>query len=114
MGGYLKTARRASGLTLRRVEDLSEGRIKNGYLSQVEGGFIKVPSTKVLYELASIYGVDYTTLLRLAGLPTGGPEAEPEEARIAGLPTRALADLTEAESRRVLEFVAFVRSQRPR
>lgn len=40
LGQFLKGVREAAGLTLRDVEERTEGRVKNGYLSQVEGNRI--------------------------------------------------------------------------
>lgn len=112
LGDYLRASRRAAGFTLRKVEELSSGRVKNGYLSQVESGAIRVPSTRVLHDLAGIYRVDYDNLLRLAGLPTHADAANLNEARIASFPAAAMEDLNETETLRVMEFVAFIKSQR--
>lgn len=115
MGGHLRAVRLAAGLSLRAVEDRTGGRVRNGYLSQIENGDIKRPSPSVLRDLAEVFGLDYAQLLERAGHPVpAGTDAtpHPQVGVIAGIPTAALADLTEAEAREVLDFLAFVKSRR--
>jgi hypothetical protein len=56
---FLKETREARGLTLRDVERITEGRVSNPYLSQLENGHTKNPSAVLLHHLAAAYGVDY-------------------------------------------------------
>lgn len=65
LGPYLKSARRSVGLTLRDVEAKTD--ITNGYLSQIENQLIAKPSPNVLFQLAELYGVEYSDLLVRAG-----------------------------------------------
>ena len=105
--------RLAAGLSLRSVQELTSGRVKNGYLSQIEGGAIKSPSPSLLHDLAKAYGVDYADLLTRAGHPVPSTAAATTSVGvIAGIPAAALADLTETETREVLDFLAFVKSRR--
>jgi transcriptional regulator with XRE-family HTH domain len=66
VGRVLRRARQHAGLTLREVERRT-GRA-NAYLSQVERGVIRRPDPLVLLELAELYGIDFLTLARWAGL----------------------------------------------
>lgn len=113
VGHWLRSARQAVGLTLRGVQDRTDGRVKNGYLSQIESGAIKSPSPTVLHELAAVYGLDYAELLAKAGhpVPEQGPRRQPVGV-IAGLPSAALADLSDGEKAQLLDFVAFLKSRR--
>lgn len=111
LGKYLRDARQAVGLTLRAVQERTDGRVKNGYLSQIESGDIKSPSPSVLHELASVYGLDYAHLLARAGHPVPSGAAAPVAA-IAGLPSAALSDLTDDEQAQLLDFVVYLKSRR--
>ena len=98
---------------MRAVQERTDGRVKNGYLSQIENGDIKSPSPTILHDLSEVYGVDYADLLDRAGHPVPVMAATPATSPIAGFPTSALADLDDREQREVLDFLAFLKSRRP-
>lgn len=51
----LKALRSRLGLTLRDVEEITEGRVSNPYLCQLENGKITSPSVAVCCDLAAAY-----------------------------------------------------------
>src|SRR5205807_3069034 len=65
LGQVIKSARLASGKTLREIETLTG--ISNGYLSQLESDAVKQPSPNHLHSLAEVYRLDYGHLMELAG-----------------------------------------------
>lgn len=111
LGERLKAARAAKALTLRAVE--AQAGISNGYLSQLESGLVKAPSPPHLFQLASLYGVDYSELFQLAGYPLPGTVAYEPMLGPAGNGTElAQGDvafprgyLTEAELQKVRQYV---------
>lgn len=112
LGVHLKRARLAVPLSLRAVEAQTEG-ITNGYLSQIEGGQIRQPSPNVLYQLAKVYGLDYRDLLmRAAHRVPSSVDISERDAELAGIPLRALADLSDDERRQVTEFIGWIKSRR--
>lgn len=106
LGMYLKSLRQASGLTLRGVEELTA--ISNAFLSQLESGKVKQPSPKVLYKLASTYGVEYEDLMERAGYPA--PKCVQGADSPKGLFHR-LGPLTREEEESLLEYLSFLRSR---
>ncbi|MFM9920866.1 helix-turn-helix domain-containing protein [Lacisediminihabitans sp. H27-G8] len=110
LGPYLKSARRSVGMTLRDVEAKSE--ITNGYLSQIENQLISKPSPNVLFELAELYGLDYSNLLARAGHRVPSNSAPNQAASLNGIPLRALEDLNESERKDLMDYVQFLKSKR--
>jgi transcriptional regulator with XRE-family HTH domain len=110
LGDYLKASRRATGLSLRGVEAKTE--ITNGYLSQIESNNVDRPSPNVLYKLAEVYGIDYSDLLVRAGhrVPRTDSDERPEV--LAGIPLRALEDLTPEEQAELRNYLAYIRQKR--
>lgn len=67
LGQFLKTTREERGFTLRDVERITDGRVSNPLLSQIETGKIAKPSGAVLWMLSAAYAIDGGDLLRRAG-----------------------------------------------
>lgn len=107
LGPFLKSAREDKQLSLRDVER-SVG-VSNAYLSQLESGRIREPSPNVLHKLATLYGVDYSETMELAGYmpPTsGGRRAHQSLSRIG--------PVSVDEADQLVEYLAFIRTRRRR
>ena len=107
LGEYLRNARQNKKMSLRAVE--KETGISNPYLSQLESGKIQQPSPTVLHKLAGLFGIDYSTTMRLAGYPVPvAPAASPggEDSLAA-----RLGPVTDDEAGRLEEYLAFLRSR---
>ena len=63
---YLRNLRKQRGWSLRDVEKITDGRISNPYLSQLENGRIDAPSIATVHALAVAYCVDFEDLCRRA------------------------------------------------
>lgn len=119
LGLYLANIRSVKKLTLREVEEATERKVSNAYLSQLETGKISRPSPNVLHALAKVYGVPYDTLMEKAGYIS--PVASGTGSMLRSAPSRkkpssALEneELTSEEEEKLLEYLAFLRSRRQR
>jgi transcriptional regulator with XRE-family HTH domain len=112
LGKYVRERREAAGLTLRQVEDGTDGRVKNGYLSQIEGGHIARPSPEILWQLARVLDVSYADLLARAGHRVPNETAPDLRRSINGVPLSALASLTPAERDDLVRYMSFLRHRR--
>lgn len=63
---YLRKLRKDRGWSLRDVEKLTNGRISNAYLSQLESGKVKALSVIMLHRLSAAYGVGFEDLCHRA------------------------------------------------
>ncbi len=107
VGVVLADLRKAKGLSLREVQEASNGAVSNAYLSQLEHQKIKKPSPNVLHSLAEVYGVPYETLMEKAGYLT--PDTGAQDGR--RLAVIAIDDLTAEEEEELLKYLAFLRSR---
>ncbi len=99
LGAVLRAARTGRGLSLRDVERRTG--IRNAHLSQIETDTIAKPEMALLWELASLYELEFPRLLALAGHATrrrrgGRPAADDGRAARA---QRALARRAGARAR---------------
>lgn len=101
LGTFLRQVRSSRGVSLRDVERITNGRVSNGYLSQLETGRIANPSVATLQFLSAAYGVDPMTLMERAGF-------SPPTSR--GSVNSALGELTQDEEEQLLRYLAFIRS----
>jgi HTH-type transcriptional regulator, competence development regulator len=109
LGDLLKEARVARGLSLRDVERATG--IRNAHLSQIENHTIVKPEMAMLWELATLYGLDYTDLLAAAGLPGGTGESSGRQRRRMSVAMRAMGELTPAQQDEALRYMAELRTQ---
>jgi transcriptional regulator with XRE-family HTH domain len=75
LGEILKRARRHHEFSLRDVERRT--RIPNAHLSQIERGVIRRPDPAIVFELASLYHLDFALLAQWAGYVGEGREVAP-------------------------------------
>ena len=105
----IREARRRAGLSLRDVERRTG--IRNAHLSQLETGAIAKPEMALLWELASVYELDFDELLRLAGYPAAA-NAQPERRRRLSVALRALGELTPEDQEEALRYMAKLKRRR--
>ncbi|MGA8212110.1 MAG: helix-turn-helix transcriptional regulator [Candidatus Sulfotelmatobacter sp.] len=110
LGAHLARLRNATGLSLRQVEDASEGEISNAYLSQLENNKITKPSPNILHTLADIYKTSYEDLMKRAGYITS--DADASGRRQAKAATFAIQGLTPEEETILIDYLAFIRKQK--
>jgi len=120
LGQYLWELRKAADMTLREVEEASEKRISNAYLSQLETGRIKNPSPSILHEISEVYQArlpknatilcSYERMMELAGHIR--PAAQTKPKKTSRLPTFATEQLTPEEEDELLKYLAFIRMRK--
>jgi HTH-type transcriptional regulator, competence development regulator len=110
LGAALRAARAARGLSLRDVERRTG--IRNAHLSQIETDTIAKPEMAILWELASLYGIDFARLLALAG-HAGGASTGSQRRRMT-VALRALGQLAPGDQDEALRFMAELKARRER
>ena len=109
-GTHLARLRHAAGLTLRQVEEATNGEVSNAYLSQLENNKIAKPSPNVLHALAVVFGASYEDLMKRAGYFTS--DADAGGRRQAKAATFAIQNLTPEEEQILIDYLAFIRKQK--
>ena len=104
----LRAARTAHGLSLRDVERRTG--IRNAHLSQIETDTIAKPEMAILWELASLYDVDFGRLLALAGHARGGAASGSGRRRMT-VALRALSELSPRDQEEALRFMAELKAR---
>jgi len=107
LGVVLADLRKAKGLSLRDVQEATNGAVSNAYLSQLEHQKIKKPSPDVLHSLSEVYGVPYETLMEKAGYLM--PDTDTQDGPRRRLAVFAIDDLTAEEEEELLKYLAFLR-----
>ena len=98
-------------MSLRQVERRTG--LRSGHLSQIETDTIAKPEMAILWELAAVYGLDFTHLLTLAGYGTG-PERSGRQRQRMTVALRALGELSPGEQADALRYMAELRGRRAR
>jgi HTH-type transcriptional regulator, competence development regulator len=110
LGAHLARLRNAAGLSLRQVEEATEGEVSNAYLSQLENNKIAKPSPNILHVLAGVYAASYEDLMKRAGYFTS--DADAAGRRQAKAATFAIQGLTPEEETILIDYLAFIRKQK--
>lgn len=108
LGQHLAAIRRDRRFSLRQVEELTNKLVSNGYLSQIENGYISQPSPNILHALAQVYKSSYQQLMELAGYITAKPTKTGAHGQAA---TFSELNLTEQEETELLDYLRFIRQR---
>lgn len=109
LGELLKKTRTKKGWSLRHVE--AETGIQNAHLSQIEKGWIERPDPYILWTLSSLYGLDFSRLMRLGG-HIEKDDGTRSRRSLVGTALHALGDLNPKEQQEALQFMALLKKNR--
>lgn len=108
LGAHLAAIRADRGYSLRRVEELTNSKVSNPYLNQIETGKISQPSPNILFSLAEVYQTSYETLMELAGYINASHTANAQHGK---LPTLSQLNLSEGEERELARYLRYIREK---
>jgi transcriptional regulator with XRE-family HTH domain len=106
LGGVIRQARDLRKLSLRSVEEMTG--ISNAYLSQIENDKIKKPSADILHKLSTIYKIEFSYLLHIAGLV----EKSSTENVSFGKFVFSKDNLTKEEEEELIHYLQFIRQRK--
>ena len=111
LGRFLRNERERLGMSLREVEEATDGEVSNPYLSQLENGKIAKPSPHVLYALAGAMGLSYDLLMMKAGYIVS-PEKRKKTEKHGRVATFSIENLTPEEEKELRDYLSFIRTKR--
>ena len=108
LGKHIRNVRQLLGLSLAAAAE--KARISAAYQKKLESGDVKQPSPTVLHAVAEALGLEYATLMGLAGYLV----PEQSASNVASSFDHALnsADLSDSERKAVAAYIALLRQQR--
>ena len=86
--------------------------IHNAHLSQIENHTITRPEMSMLWDLASLYEIDYAELLVARGVRQTDEESSGRQRRRMSVAMRAMGDLTPREQDDALRYMAELQTER--
>jgi transcriptional regulator with XRE-family HTH domain len=95
-------------MSLRDVERRTG--IRSGHLSQLETDTIGKPEMAILWELAALYGLDFSQLLALAGYVEGRETSGRQRQRMT-VALRALGELSPRDQADALSYMAELKAR---
>ena len=111
LGQYLASIRADRKMTLRGVEEATNKKVSNAYLSQIENNKIHQPSPNVLHTLAELYGVGFESLMERAGYLVA-PTKRTTGKRHGRAATLAEHNLTPEEESELMQYLRFIRNRK--
>lgn len=108
----LHRTRNMKGLSLRAVADPAG--ISPTYLQKLERGDVRDPSPNILYRLAEVLGLDYSSLMRMAGyvVPTETDDRRSRRGTRALTHALSTEPLTRDEEAALSEYLGYLRSRK--
>mgnify|MGYP001548442577 FL=1 len=111
LGDFLSYVRLSKKMTLREVEEASNGSVSNAYLSQLGKGRISKPAPNIRRALADVFAISYERLMEKAGYIASTTSSKSQSGKHGRAATFADEHLTQAEEEELLRYLAFLRSQ---